>query len=591
MFTTRPELTGDLGMVASTHWLASQAGMSLLEAGGNAFDAAVTSGFVLQVVEPHLNGPGGEAPMLVQRARDDEPVVIAGQGPAPRAASVARLREMGLDLVPGTGHLAACVPAAFDAWLTLLAEFGTATLREVLSPAIRYARNGYPVLERISAIIGTVATLFTEQWHTSAAVYLPDGNVPAPGSRLKNPTLADTYEHILTAAEKASTDRVQQIEAARDIFYRGYVAEAIEAFLRQPVFDASQEPHAGLLTADDLASWRTPIEQAVSVDYGRHRVFKTGPWGQGPVFCQQLKLLEGFDLSNITAEDPDFVHLVVEVAKLCYADRDAYYGDPDFTDVPLDVLLSDQYAAGRRELIGMSADTELRPGTIGTRRPKLPTLTDATNLYLNAGVGEPTVDATGRTRGDTCHVDVVDAAGNMISATPSGGWLQSTPVIPSLGFGMGTRAQMFWLQEDLPTSLRPGARPRTTLSPTLTQCDGRPYLAFGTPGGDQQDQWSLLLFLRHVHHGLGLQEAIDAPAFHTTHFTSSFWPRNRTPREVVIENRFPESTLTQLRDRGHKITISDPWSLGRLTAVSRGQDGFLHAAANPRGMQGYAVGR
>jgi len=589
---TRPELTGDFGMVASTHWLASQAGMSLLEAGGNAFDAAVAAGFVLQVVEPHLNGPGGEVPILIQRATADEPVVLAGQGPAPRAASSARLRELGLDLVPGTGHLAACVPAAFDAWLTLLGAFGTATLRQVLAPAIGYAQRGYPALESIAATIDTVSTLFTEHWPTSAAVYLPGGKVPAAGSRLTNPALAATYQRILTEAERAGGSREEQIGAARDAFYRGFVADAIVDFLRKPVLDVSGEPHAGLLAADDLAVWSTPMERPVSVDYGRYRVYKTGPWGQGPVFCQQLKLLAGFDLDHVEADDPEFVHIVAEVAKLCFADRDAYYGDPDATDVPLGELLSDSYADARHQLVGANADPGLRPGTVSGRVPVLPdAIVIDPRSDASGGVSEPSVVASGRATGDTCHLDVVDAAGNMISATPSGGWLQSSPVIPELGFGMGTRAQMFWLQDGLPASLRPGTRPRTTLSPSLAHYDGEPYVAFGTPGGDQQDQWSLLMFLRHVHHEMGLQEAIDAPAFHTTHLRSSFWPRAFRSREVVVESRFPERTLADLRRRGHRVTVSGPWSLGRLSAVSRGRDGFLHGAANARGGQGYAVGR
>jgi gamma-glutamyltranspeptidase/glutathione hydrolase len=592
VFTTRPELTGDLGMVASTHWLASQAGMSLLEAGGNAFDAAAAAGFVLQVVEPHLNGPGGEAPMLIQPAGAAEPVVVAGQGPAPQCADAAGFRDMGLGLVPGTGHLPACVPGAFDAWMALLAEFGTATLRQALAPAIGYARRGYPVLPRIADTIATVAEMFTEHWPSSAAVYLPDGEAPTPGSRFTNIALADTYERIVAEAERCRGDRSGQIEHARNAFYRGFVAEAIDVFLRKPVHDVSGEAHAGLLTAQDLAAWRTPMEQPTAVNYGRYRVFKTGPWGQGPVFCQQLNLLSGFDLDGTDVDDPEFVHLVTEVAKLCFADREAYYGDPAITDVPLAALLSEEYAETRRALVGAVADAELRPGTADGRTPELPeAIRPESHAHAEIGIGEPTVDAAGRTRGDTCHVDVVDALGNMISATPSGGWLQSSPVIPELGFGMGTRGQMFWLQDGLPATLRPGARPRTTLSPSLAHFDGEPYLAFGTPGGDQQDQWALLLFLHHVHHGLGLQEAIDAPAFHTTHFPSSFWPRERSPREVLVESRFAQSTIDELDRRGHRVTVGDPWSLGRLCAVSRGRDGFLRAAANPRGMQGYAVGR
>lgn len=592
MFTTRPELHGTFGMVAATHWLAAQSGMAMLERGGNAFDAAVAAGFTLQVVEPHLNGPGGEVPILLHSASTGETAAIAGQGPAPRAASIAYYRDLGLDLVPGTGQLAACVPGAVDGWLTLLERYGTLPLADVLAPAVHYAGHGYPLLPRIAATIGTVAEMFTEHWPTSAAVYLPGGSVPAAGSRFANPALAAMYERLV-AASRAARSREAGIAAARDEFYRGWIAEIIGKFSEQAFHDVSGAPQRGLLTADDLASWHATVEEPVGYDYHNYRVFKTRPWGQGPVFLQQLALLRGFDLAAM--DDADFVHTIVECSKLAFADREAFYGDPDFVDVPLSTLLSAEYNAERRSLVGSDADGTLRPG-LGGRLP------DIVAAALPApGVGEPTVarsdmgtepastEPSGRTRGDTCHVDVVDAAGNMVSATPSGGWLQSSPVIPELGFGLSTRAQMFWLAEGLAASLAPGKRPRTTLSPSLAFRDGAPYLAFGTPGGDQQDQWSLQLFLRHVHRGENLQEAIDAPAFHSAHFPSSFWPRESYSRRLVIESRFSEATLAELRRRGHEVVVADAWSLGRLSAVAR--DDFLKAAANPRGMQGYAVGR
>lgn len=594
-FTTRPELTGDVGMVASTHWLASATGMSVLERGGNAFDAAVAAGFVLQVVEPHLNGPGGEVPAIAYVAPEDSVVVVAGQGPAPRAATTAHFRDLGLDLIPGTGQLATTVPGAFDGWMTMLARYGTWRPRDVLEPAISYARRGYPLVPKICETIATVERLFREHWPSSAATYLPGGAVPAPGSRLTNGPLADAYDRVVREAEAAGADRDAQIRAARDAFYRGFVAEIIDRWSRQAFYDVSGEPHAGVLAADDLAAWSTPIEEPTRLRYGDYEVFKTGPWGQGPVFLQQLALLSGFDLGAMDPEGPDFVHTVVECAKLAFADRDAFYGDPAFVDVPLDALLSSAYADERRAMVKPEASGELVPGAPGGRVGRLPGyVTSASGHEVSgdgAGTGEPTVDRYGRTRGDTCHLDVADRFGNLVSATPSGGWLHSSPVIPELGFGLNTRAQMFWLEDGLPNSLAPGKRPRTTLTPSLAFRDGEPYLAFGTPGGDQQDQWSLLLFLRHVHFGYDLQRSIDAPAFHTTHFPSSFWPRDRRPREVVIEDRFGEATLAELRRRGHLVAESGPWSLGRLSAVSRGRDGFLRAAANPRGMQGYAVGR
>jgi gamma-glutamyltranspeptidase/glutathione hydrolase len=283
---------------------------------------------------------------------------------------------------------------------------------------------------------------------------------------------------------------------------------------------------------------------------------------------------------------------VIECAKLAFADREAFYGD--VPDVPIATLLSPAYNDERRRLVGAEASGQLRPGSPGGRVPVLP---DPVTGKPAAGIGEPTlavepaVDSQGATRGDTCHVDVVDRFGNMVSATPSGGWLQSSPVIPSLGFGLGTRAQMFWTQPGLPNSIAPGKRPRTTLSPSFALRDGEPYLAFGTPGGDQQDQWQLQFFLFHAVFGLNLQEAVDAATWHSTHFPSSFYPRDFSPRGVVAESRLGAQTLTELRRRGHDVAEVDGWSLGRLSGVSRGSGGFLRAAANPRGAQGYAAGR
>ena len=553
MFTTRPELRGTFGMVASTHWLASAAGMAMLERGGNAFDAAVAAGFVLQVVEPHLNGPGGEVPILLYSAERDEVLVVDGQGTAPAAATIERFRELGHELVPGTGVLAACVPGAFDAWLLLLREFGTLPLAEVLEPAIGYAESGYPLVPRIVRSIARMERVFRDEWPGSAELYLP---VPRPGELFRNRDLAETYRRVL--AESGG-----KLEAARDVFYRGFVAHAILAA-------------GSLLDDDDLASWQASLELPVTRGYRGWEVSKMGAWGQGPVFLQQLSLLDGFELRD--REGPEFVHAVVECAKLAFADREAWYGD---VEVPLDDLLSPSYADERRELVGDEASGELRPGSPGGREPRLPHIPEVRSV--EPGTGEPT-------GGDTCHVDVVDRFGNAVSATPSGGWLNGSPVIPGLGFCLGTRAQMFWLEEGLPSSLSPRKRPRTTLSPTLARRDGE-LLAFGTPGGDHQDQWSLVFFLSLVHFGLNPQEAIDAPMFHTDHFPESFYPRQPRPRVVQIEERFGRETLAELERRGHLVEPQGPWSLGRVSAAGRNREGLLYAAANPRGMQGYAVGR
>ncbi|HEY3540974.1 MAG TPA: gamma-glutamyltransferase family protein [Gaiellaceae bacterium] len=563
-FTTRPELRGTYGMVASTHWLASAAGMAVLERGGNAFDAAVAAGFTLQVVEPHLNGPGGDLPAIVWPA-GGEPRVLCAQGPAPAAATIERYRdELGLDLVPGTGPLAAVVPGAFGGWLALLREHGTMELADVLQFAIHYAEHGYPVLPQIAGAIRNVERLFRDDWSTSAELYL---DVPAVGTLHRNPQLARTYRRLLEADDPY------------DAWYRGFVAEAIVAFQEREWRDSSGERHAGLLTADDLARWQPRWEEPLAVDYHGLTALKAGPWSQAPVFLQQLRLLAGFDLAAMGHASAEYVHVITECAKLAFADREAWYGDPDFVDVPLDLLLSREYADERRALAGDESSPDLRPGGDD---PHLPGPVGA--VELAPGVGEPT-------RGDTVHLDVVDRWGNMVAATPSGGWLWGAPVIAELGFPLGTRAQMFWLEDGLPNSLAPGKRPRTTLSPTLVARDGEPYLALGTAGGDQQYQWTLHVFLAHVHFGMNLQEAIDAPNHHTEAFPSSFYPRETVPRHVAVESRAGDATVDGLRARGHDVEVTDAWSLGRVSAVGKDADGQLKAGANPRGAQGYAVGR
>jgi len=592
-FTTRPEIEGTFGVVASTHWIATAIGMATLEKDGNAFDAAVATAFTLQVVEPHLNGPGGDVPILVYDEKRGKPEVICGQGPAPAAATIAHYRGLGLDIVPGTGLLAACVPGMFDSWMLLLRDYGTMKLADVLTPAIFYAREGHPLVERASATIATVEDLFRDHWPTSAAVYLQGGNVPKPGVLFANQTLADTYTRVLREAESAGGDRVAQIESARKTWSQGFIAEAIDKFCRtQEVMDVSGERHRGVLTGADMARWQAHVEAPLTYDYGRCTVCKPGVWSQGPVLLQQLALLKGYHFDALDPTGPDFIHLQVEAAKLAFADREKFYGDPDFVKVPADLLLSDKYNDERRTLITNKASLDLRPGVIPgfggevwMRREDGPR-----KAVGSLGAGEPTVGRVGEVVGDTAHFDIIDRPGNMVSSTPSGGWLQSSPVIPELGFCLGTRAQMFWLDESHPAALVPGKRPRTTLSPTMALRDGELYLAWGSPGGDQQDQWTTQFFLRHVHAKMNLQEAIDAPAWHSEHFPISFWPRTARPGVLVVESRVPEKTIKELRARGHVVEVGPAWSEGRLTAASR-VGKRRRAAANPRGMQGYAAGR
>ncbi|QQB15206.1 gamma-glutamyltransferase family protein [Brevibacterium casei] len=599
-FTTRPTLEGHFGMSASTHWLATASAQAVLERGGNAFDAAVAGAFVLHVVEPHLNGPGGDMTGVFATAEDpSSPQILMGQGPAPVAATIEHYRGEGLDMVPGAGALAAAVPGSVDAWLALLEDHGTWELAEVLAYAIDYAENGHPVLARVAGTIERVQELFTDHWPTSAELWMPDGRIPEPGEIIVNPAYAEVLRRLIAAGDSAAAGedadaRAARIRAARTEWKTGFVAEAIAEFVRTPHRHSTGGDHAGVITVADMAGFDAGYETPVAIDFRGYEIAKIGPWGQGPALLQALTILDGFDDDRLDPSTEIGAHTILEALKLAMADRDAYYGD---AAVDLDWLLSDEYAASRRDLIADTASAEFRPGP--NRAGEAPTFTpplvpegaDREELS-RAGIGEPTVQKNGVNNGDTCHIDVVDRWGNIISATPSGGWLQSSPVVPELGFCLGTRLQMTWLDADSPSALTPGKRPRTTLTPTLISQNGQPIIALGSPGGDQQEQWQLLMILRMLVGGYAPQEAIDAPALHTTALAGSFWPRTWVPAGAVVEDRLGEDVIAGLIERGHAVTRAGDWELGRLSCVTREPTtGVLAAAANPRGAQGYAAGR
>jgi gamma-glutamyltranspeptidase/glutathione hydrolase len=457
------------------------------------------------------------------------------------------------------------------------------------------------MLPAIRQAIESVAATYRADWPSSARLYLPGGSPPLLGRPFRNPEMAATYQRII-AEERAAKHRGREagLEAARRAFYEGFVAETIDRFCRETeVRDVTGVARRGLLTADDMAAYRGRIERPATTDYHGITVHKCGFWSQGPSFLEQLNVLAGFDLEKMGPNSPDLVHTIVESAKLGFADRDGYYGDPDFARVPGETLLSKAYAAKRRaEIDPHHASLEIRPGHVDGHKAWLEHMRYATRIKSAtlppraAGIGEPATAKVAAAPGDTVHVSVIDKDGNMVAATPSGGWLQSSPIVPGLGFPLGTRAQMFWLIEGHPNALAPKKRPRTTLTPSLATRGGEPFMAFGSPGGDQQDQWTLHCFLNVVHFGMDLQTAIEAPEYQTTHFPNSFYPREYEPGGLNIESRMPAETIAELRRRGHAVTVAEAWANGRHCAAKiDAESGVMSAGASPRSAYAYAIGR
>jgi len=557
-------ILGARGAIASEHYLSAQAGMDLLKAGGNAFDAAVAAALVESVVNPHMFTLGGECPMLLYVAAEDRAVAVNGNTMAPAKATLKAYGDRGLDLIPPIGVLAAGVPAAVSALLEVLKRYGSMPLEDIVEPAYVLAREGFPLHEGLVNLPGfglkDNRRRFAREWPGSASIYLR-GDDPGPrvGQILVNAPLAGVLG-AFKAAARAKGQRVAGLNAALDLFYRGEAAEAMAAFVQE---------RDGLLEFSDFASFGTRFEDPVRADFKDHTVFKCGPWSQGPVFLQLLRLLDGFDLAALGHNSPDYLHLWVEAAKLAYADREQYYGDPEQVSVPLEELLSEKYNALRRQLIdGHRADLKLRPGD-----PWLPgALLPKTEVRQAKNWGHGTV-----------HVAVADKHGNMAALTPSGGWISGNEVMPSLGFALGTRMQTFYLEEGHPNVVAPGKRPRTTLSPSLAWHRGRPWMAFGTMGGDQQDQWTSQFFLNRVVFGMSLQAAIEAPKITCDHFPGTFYPHAAAPGQVRLEGRVARETAAELSRRGHRVLWTPDWSAGYICAVARNDNRVLEAGADPRG--------
>jgi gamma-glutamyltranspeptidase/glutathione hydrolase len=576
MSTIYPLVMGNHAVIATEHYLSAAAGARMFAAGGNAIDAAVAATLVEGIVNPHLHTIGGEAPILVRPAGSDRVLSINGNMTAPARATIAHYRSLGIKLIPGQGLLAAGVPAAFDALLTALEHFGTFTLARVLEPALELAEEGFPAHAglvghpaRGTAVTGTteMASLhanaghFLKRWPTTAEIYLPHGQVPQAGDRLKNPALARFFRRLIDAeAGVRNSGRNAGLGAARERYFFGDIAAEMVKW---------SDANGGLLSMQDFARFRTKIEQPLSINYHGYTIFKCQPWSQGPVFLQQLRLLEGFDLAALGHNSSHYIHCVIEAAKLAFADREAWYGDPEYAQVPIEGLLSSDYAELRRRLIDPERALldPARPGDPATMR----------------AVIDPPAEPRSWGRG-TVHVDAADRHGNAIAITPSGGWIPSSPVIDTLGFPLGTRLQSFHLDEHHPNALAPGKRPRTTLTPSLAIDPAGRCIAFGTPGGDNQDQWTLQFFLNLVHFGMDLQEAIEAPRFSSGHMPITFYPHTANPGLLRIEDRVDEKVRNELKARGHLVELMPSYREGFVLAAAYDPaSGGVSGGADPRG--------
>ena len=579
LHTYRPPIMGVTHMVSAGHYLAAAAGYRILEEGGNAVDAGVASGIAINVTLPNSTNFGGVAPIMVYLAASDSVVTISGLGRWPRAASIDYFMEHADGEIP-VGILRCVVPSAPDAWLTALEKYGTMTFEQVVIPALELAERGFPLSAYVQEFLRhSEESMGGElpQWETTMEVFMPDGRAPEVGELLVQKDLARTFRRLIEV-EKANAHegRGRAIRAARDYIYRGAIAHEIARF--------SQE-QGGLLTLEDLRDFSVKIEPPEVGHFKEFAVYTCGPWCQGPVVAQTLQMLEDDDTAALGHNSAEYVHLVSQALNLAFADRHHYYGDPDHVDVPMDGLLSREYARARRTAIDISrAFPEMPPPGEPWSYQGRP----------DRGVSAQTrlVAAPGGQEQDTSYTCVVDRWGNAFSATPSD-VLFSGPIVPGLGFAISSRGSQSWLDPDHASSLQPWKRPRLTPNPAIALKDGKLFMPFGTPGGDAQCTAMVQMFLNIVEFGMNPQEAIEQPRFVTWNFPNSFWPHTYLPGRLDVEGRFARDTVEKLSRLGHEVRVLDQWSrtMGSLSAIVVDQEsGALRGGADIR-RDAYCIGR
>ncbi len=574
----RLPVRGVHGAIAAGSEWATEAGMRTYYKGGNAADAGVATMFAAAVTEVSHYGLGGEAPILI-RTKDGKVFAIAGIGTMPKSASAEMFRNRPLQpfevteadpgglrgVIPGAGLMPAVVPGMVDAALLALREFGTLSFNDIVTPAIELAADGY-ALDEIRANSINYSAPFFSRWPTSKQHFMPAGRPVRVGETFKQPDLARSLRAMADAEKKAlasGASRQAAIDAVRDYFYRGDIARKIDAF---------SKANGGLLRYEDMAAFKLQVEEAPSTTYRGYRVYKPGFWSQGPAMLQTLNILEAFEDTPAYNSVP-YVHRVTEALKLAYADRDTYYGDPKFSEIPMATLLSKDYAAGRRRQINDKASQEFLPGTIPGKSARHPAV-EETAAHIEI---DPALMAH-----DTTCVDAIDKDGIMFSATPSGAWLPSV-IAGDTGIPLSVRAQSFVLIPGHPNELGPGKRPRITLSPTLvTFADGRPFAVLSTPGGDTQEQGLLQVLLATVNYRLNAQNAVEAPRFGTRHLVSSFDNHAWNRGDLQLDERFPQASAADLTARGHKVSFYSRYANGSAPVLIRVlENGVIEAGADP----------